>query len=306
MSTRHIILSCICDHLKQVIGTIAEEDFNQIEEIRIRVDKPIIVYKNKKETLINPEIYPTSEDILLTLELMSDFSLYALEEELKNGYITLQGGHRVGITGKAVIDNGCIKTIKSINGMNIRLSHQILGCADEMMEYIYEDNKVCHTLIVSPPRCGKTTLLRDIVRQLSNGTSKNKGVTVAVVDERSEIAGCYKGIPQNDIGIRTDVLDACPKAQGIMLLLRSMSPEVIAVDEIGKKEDIFAIEDTLNAGIKLICTVHGKTLEDIKQKPILSELLEKKIFEKVIILSRNNGAGTIEAVYDAKSYRKLR
>lgn len=305
MSTRQIITSCICDNLKQAIKNISEGDFNEIEEIRIRVDKPIIIYKNKKETFVEIEKFPTVDDILLTLELMSDYSLYALEEELKNGYITLQGGHRVGITGKAVIDRGNIKTIKNINGLNIRLSHQILGCADEMMEHIYSEDKICHTLIVSPPRCGKTTLIRDIVRQLSNGTSKRQGITVGVVDERSEIAGCYKGIPQNDVGIRTDVLDACPKAEGIMLLLRSMSPEVIAVDEIGRKEDIYAIEEILNAGIKLICTVHGKTIEDIKQKPVLSELMEKKIFEKIIVLSRQKGAGTIEAVYDAKSYKRL-
>jgi stage III sporulation protein AA len=305
MSTRQIITSCICDHLKQTINTIPEDEFKEIEEIRIRVNKPIIIYKNKKETLVDTKSFPTVEDIGLTLELMSDYSLYSLEEELKNGYITLQGGHRVGITGKAVIDKGSIKTLKNINGMNIRLSHQILGCANEIMKHIYEKNKICHTLIVSPPRCGKTTLLRDIVRQLSDGTSTNRGVTVAVVDERSEIAGCYKGIPQNDIGIRTDVLDACPKAEGIMLLLRSMSPEVIAVDEIGRREDIYAIEEVLNSGIKLICTVHGKTIEDILQKPVLSELMDKKIFEKVILLNRQKGAGTIEAIYDAKSYVRM-
>lgn len=305
MNIKDILMTCLCDNIKKAIKDISSEEFGEIEEIRIRVNKPIIIYKNKQEIILYNELLPNTDDIMLTLELMSDYSLYALEEELKNGYITLQGGHRVGLTGKAVIDNAHIKTIKNINGMNIRISHQIIGCADTVMKYIQDKGKIYHTLIVSPPRCGKTTLIRDIVRQLSNGSEYKTGITVGVVDERSEIAGCYKGIPQNDIGIRTDVLDTCPKAEGIMLLLRSMSPDVIAVDEIGRKEDIYAIEEVLNAGIKLICTVHGKTFEDIQSKPVLSELIKKNIFERVIVLNNEKQAGTIQDIYDAKLYKKL-
>lgn len=306
MSTKEILMTCLCDNIKKLFEDISEKQFEDIEEIRLRVNKPLILYRNKKEKILADSHIPTSDDIMLTLELMSDYSLYALEEELKNGYITLQGGHRVGITGKVVLDKGHIKTIKNINGMNIRISHQIIGCADSMIDYICSnEGKISHTLIVSPPRCGKTTLLRDIVRQLSNGTTNRHGMTIGVVDERSEIAGCYKGIPQNDIGIRTDVLDGCPKAEGIMILLRSMSPDIIAVDEIGRNEDIYAIEEILNAGIKIICTVHGRTLEDIQQKPVLSKLIEKNIFEKIIVLSRDKGAGTIQGVYDAKQYKRL-
>lgn len=306
MSTKEILMTCLCDNIKKLFENISEKQFEDIEEIRLRVNKPIILYKNKKEKILDTYHIPTSDDIMLTLELMSDYSLYALEEELKNGYITLQGGHRIGLTGKAVLDKGHIKTIKNINGMNIRISHQIIGCADNIIDYIYNNQKkISHTLIVSPPRCGKTTLLRDIIRQLSNGTTNRYGMTIGVVDERSEIAGCYKGIPQNDIGIRTDVLDSCPKAEGIMMLLRSMSPDIIAVDEIGRNEDIYAIEEILNAGIKIICTVHGSTLEDIQQKPVLSKLIEKNIFEKIIVLNRDKGAGTIQGVYDANQYKRL-
>lgn len=295
MNTKEILMCCLGDKIKKTLEQI--KNFDEIEEIRIRVNKPIIVYCNKCENVLEGEI-PSSNDIMLTLELMSDYSLYALEEELKNGYITLQGGHRVGITGKTIIDNGRIKTIKNINGLNIRISHQIIGCADNVINYIFDGIKISHTLIVSPPRCGKTTLLRDIVRQLSNGSLTRRGITVGIVDERSEIAGCYKGIPQNDVGIRTDILDACPKVEGIILLLRSMSPEVIAVDEIGKKDDIYAIEEILNAGIKIICTVHGKTLDDILKKPVLSEIINKKFFERVIVLSRKNGAGTVDGIFN--------
>lgn len=304
MNTKEILMMCIADNIKKYLKDISESQFETIEEIRIRVNRQIIIYTEKSETVI-PNSFSNAEDIMLTLELMSDYSLYALEEELKNGYITIQSGHRVGITGKAVLENGHIKTLKNINGLNIRISHQIIGCANKIIDYLHDNNRVYHTVIVSPPRCGKTTILRDIVRQLSNGCNGINGITVGVVDERSEIAGCYKGIPQNDIGFRTDVLDACPKVEGIMMLLRSMSPDVIAVDEIGKKEDIYAIEEILNAGIKIICTVHGRTLEDIHDKPVLSELLEKKIFERVIVLSRKNGAGSVENIYDAKSFKRI-
>lgn len=294
MDTKEMIMKCLAENIKKSLDFI--NDFEHLEEIRLRANKPIIIYQNKMETVLNNKPYPDAEDILLTLELMSDYSLYALEEELKNGYITLSGGHRVGITGKAIIDNGHIKTIKCINSLNIRLSHQIIGCADRIINNLYDGETIFHTIIISPPKCGKTTLLRDIVRKLSNGNKIKRGLTVGVVDERSEIGGCYNGVAQNDIGIRTDILDACPKAEGIMLLLRSMSPEVIAVDEIGRNEDIYAIEEILNAGIKLICTVHGKTLDDIRNKPVLSEIIKKNIFERAIILSNKRGIGTIEGI----------
>ncbi len=294
MDTKEMIMKCLAENIKKSLDFI--NDFEHLEEIRLRANKPIIIYQNKMEIVLNNKPYPDAEDILLTLELMSDYSLYALEEELKNGYITLSGGHRVGITGKAIIDNGHIKTIKCINSLNIRLSHQIIGCADRIINNLYDGETIFHTIIISPPKCGKTTLLRDIVRQLSNGNKIKRGLTVGVVDERSELGGCYNGIAQNDIGIRTDILDACPKAEGIMLLLRSMSPEVIAVDEIGRNEDIYAIEEILNAGIKLICTVHGKTLDDIRNKPVLSEIIKKNIFERAIILSNKRGIGTIEGI----------
>lgn len=295
MSTKEMIMKCLSDSIKKSLEAVTR--FDELEEIRLRVNKPIILYKNKLETILDTKPYPNVDDILITLELMSDYSLYALEEELKNGYITLCGGHRVGITGKTVVENGHIKTIKCINGLNIRLSHQIIGCANKIIDSLYDGESIFHTIIISPPKCGKTTLLRDIVRQLSNGSSNRKGLTVGVVDERSEIAGCYSGIPQNDVGIRTDILDACPKAEGIMLLLRSMSPEIIAVDEIGRRDDIYAIEEILNAGIKLICTVHGKTLDDICNKPVLSEIMKKNIFERAIILSNKKGIGTVEKIY---------
>jgi stage III sporulation protein AA len=229
---------------------------------------------------------------------MSNYSLYAFEEEIKNGYITIQGGHRVGICGQAVLAEGGIKTIKHINGLNIRITHQIKGCADGVIDKIAKPD-LKHTMIISPPGCGKTTLIRDIARLLSNGDDDKNipGYKVGIVDERSEIAGCYHGVPQNDVGIRTDILDAAPKAKGMIMLLRSMSPEVIIVDEIGRKEDSTAIDEIINSGVKLVCTVHGASLQDILKKEVLSEILRKDIFEIFIVLKYGKTAGEIAGIY---------
>ena len=250
-------------NLQQIIALLEENFLKEIEEIRIRINKPLLLSCKKKEYFIKrdgkiaqkiEEAYlPSSEDIRYTLEKASRYSMYAFSEEIKNGFLTIEGGHRIGIVGKVVTENGVIKSIQNISALNIRMSHEIKGCANFALQYAVKNGTFYHTLLVSPPACGKTTLLRDMVRQLSNGKKGLfLGQTVGVVDERGEIAGCYQGIAQNDIGIRTDVLDCCPKAEGMLILVRSMSPRIVAVDEIGKKEDFVAIESIVNAGIQLL------------------------------------------------------
>ncbi|NLP46593.1 MAG: stage III sporulation protein AA [Epulopiscium sp.] len=315
MNIKNHLLQVCSPTIQNILNTISYQQFEKIEEIRIRVNQPLFIKNAKEEQFITPygkwTSYPTEgyicvlEDISLTLELMSDYSLYAFEEEIKHGYLTLPGGHRVGLTGRVIIENGQVKNLKYINGLNIRISHEKIGCADPIIPYVISGNSVYHTLIVSPPGCGKTTLLRDLIRQISNGIPKqSKGYTVGVVDERSEIAGCYQGLPQKNIGFRTDVLDGCPKVEGMMMLLRSMAPEIIAVDEIGSEEDIYAIENVLNAGCKIFCTVHGNSIEDLKTKPVLSALLHKKIFERIIFLSHRCGPGTLEKIMDGTNWER--
>lgn len=308
MLNRSMITSVLYPELRLAVERISDSIFDKIEEIRLRTNKPVLIHYNSEDWLIDMQghlyrdgirkpITVNEQSIMNTLELISDYSLYAFEEELRNGYITIEGGHRVGITGKVVMDKGKVRTIRYVSSLNIRIAHEVLGCANKVIPYIVHKNAIYHTLIVSPPKCGKTTLLRDIIRQLSEGNNYLKeGVNVGVVDERSEIAGCYKGIPQNNIGMKTDVLDCCPKVEGMMMLLRSMAPKIIAVDEIGTEEDLKAIEYILNAGIKLICTVHGSSLEDIGQKPVLRNILKKKIFQRIIILSGAGKAGTIKTI----------
>lgn len=285
-------------------------DRNKIYEIRLRVNAPLIVIYQGKEYFLTLEgeltreeakaYHVQTEDLKEMLEYISGYSLYAFEEEIRQGFLTIVGGHRVGIAGKTILDGNKIKSLKYISYINLRLSHQIKGCASPILPYIIKNRQICHTLIISPPRCGKTTLLRDLIRQVSNGNRYMPGVSVGVVDERSEIAGSYQGIPQNDLGIRTDVLDCCPKAEGMMMLIRSMSPEVVAVDELGDYEDIHAIESVIHCGCKLFATVHGSSIEDIKRKPLLQRLMQEKVFERYIVLYKKDCAGQIKAIYDER------
>ena len=266
-------------------------DYEKLYEIRLRTGRPLFLcYGDGEKFLRTANGLPyrvTRQDLKETLEYISGYSLYAYEDEIRQGYLSVQGGHRVGITGKVILDGECIRGMKYISCINVRLAHQVQGCADEVMPYIRSEKEICHTLIISPPRCGKTTLLRDVIRQISNGTDEIPGVTVGVVDERSELAGCYQG-----------VLDACPKAKGMQMLLRSMSPMVVAVDELGKKEDYKAVESVIHCGCKLVATAHGNSLEDVLRQPFFQKLKKMEVFERYIVLGKKGHAGSIEGIYD--------
>lgn len=202
----------------------------------------------------------------------------------------------MGIAGQAIVDKGEIRNLRYIASVNIRMSHEILGCADGLFPAITCHRRLLHTLLVSPPGCGKTTLLRDIIRQVSDGNSYVKAATVGVVDERSEIAGCYYGVPQNHLGMRTDVLDGCPKAEGMIMMIRSMRPEVLAVDEIGEPEDVQAISYSMHCGLRMIATAHGESMEELKRKPVFSKMIEEKRFERYVFLEKQ---GKIQSIFDA-------
>lgn len=290
--------------------------YEMLQEIRLRVNKPLTVRYENIEYFITEDsgmstdrdkaYMVTQNEIKETMEYISNYSLYAFEDEIRQGFITIQGGHRVGIAGKIILEGEKIKNIKHISFLNIRLSHQVKGCADPVMPYISAENGLYHTLVISPPGCGKTTLLRDMIRQLSDGTGGQRGVTVGVVDERSEIGACYMGVPQNDLGIRTDILDCCPKAEGMMMLIRSMSPTVVAVDEIGSGRDIDAVEYAVKCGCKLLATVHGSSMEDIMERPLMGNLVRQKVFDRYIILNGKRKAGHIEEIYDSMGNRIYR
>lgn len=267
-------------------------------EIRLRVNKPLGI-KIGQETRILKHIV-SQQEILQTFEKICENSVYSYRRQICDGYITIRGGNRVGIVGSAVVDNGQVININYISSLNFRIATQKIGCSNIVIEEIinFKRNSIYNTLIVSPPGCGKTTLLRDIVRNISNGIKEIgfKGKTVGVVDERGEIAAMYKGIPQNDIGVQTDVIDNMPKPEAMRMLVRSMAPDVIVCDEIGSLDDVKAIDYVMCSGVKGIFTAHGSNLEEINRNPELSKILNKHIFERVILLNPEK-RGDAECIY---------
>ena len=258
-----------------------------VEEIRLRTNKPLML-KIGQETEITDYIVKQQE-ILQAFERICENSVYSYRRQICDGYITIRGGNRVGIVGSAVVDNGQVININYISSLNFRIAREKIGCSNSVIKDIldFANNSIYNTLIVSPPGCGKTTLLRDIIRNISNGINEIgfKGKTVGVVDERGEIAAMYKGVAQNDIGIRTDVVDNMPKPEAMRMLVRSMCPDVITCDEIGSIEDINAIDYAMCSGVKGIFTAHGKNIEEINRNPELSQLLNKHVFERIILLN---------------------
>lgn len=274
-----------------------------ITELRLRVDKPVIIQESASERFLCPDgalsadaalaYRPTARDMAATLELLADHSLHAFLEEIKNGFITMPGGHRVGVCGQCVVENGRILTVKNITSLCFRAARQVEGCAAPVMEYIKDPaGGIYHTMIVSPPGCGKTTLLRDIIRLLSDD-----GLSVGVADERGEIGG-GRDRQNLDLGLRADVLEGCPKAVGMRMLLRSMSPAVIAVDEIGREDELLILSDIVSAGVKILCTAHGAGAAELGTRRVFKELLATGAFKRFIILDRKGRPGEIRGIYN--------
>lgn len=289
MNTFREISSKLPPAIGNELAALPDAYLAEVEELRLRTGKNLRLKYHSSEKVI-PHII-TREDLKTTLNNLIKFSYYAYEQDLAQGFVTIEGGHRVGVCGKAVIKNGQPSLIKEISSMNIRFAKEIKGCADDLLREVLDENgRAVNTLIVSTPGCGKTTMIRDLARNLSN-----RRMQVAVCDERSEIAGMYCGRASFDLGSRTDVLDGCDKADGIPMLIRSMAPDVIISDEIGKKEDIRAVRQCMSSGVALISTIHGSCMDEIENSAI-GELVKSKVFKTIIFLSKQNGPGTVSEV----------
>lgn len=289
------IFTLLTNNILNEINIEYEKDkdiFNKITELRIRNNMPLII------KLFNGDIVTkyiiSNEDIIYILEKLSNYSIYSVQNELNSGYITVRGGHRVGVCGTVVLNNNKIENIKNISSVNIRIAREVIGCSDKLFNDMYI-NGFKSTLVVSPPNCGKTTLIRDLVRNISN---KNKQ-TITVIDERSEIGAVYNGKIQMNLGIRTDIINKCPKSIGIQNVIRSMGPDVIVLDEIGNREDIDAIKQALTCGISILATAHGQDIDELKLGNI-NQLLEMKIFKYIVFLKKDIIPGKIDKIITVK------
>lgn len=291
------ILDYLTDNIKNEIKKYMP-NIQNIEEIRLRTNKPIILKNSNGNNLLIHLV--SKEELLQTFHKICEHSIYSYQKQICEGFITIKGGHRVGITGSCVIENGKIININYISSLNFRIAREKKDVSNNILNYVLNEDDINNTLIISKPGCGKTTILRDLVRKIS--TKK----TCGIVDERGEIAAMYKGEPQNDIGILSDVIDNCTKSDGMKMLIRSMSPEVIVCDEIGSRQDIEAINYAMCSGVKGIFTTHGNSLEEIMLNEQLKLLLEKYIVQIIIILD-DKKRGKIKNIYklDNKSYIKV-
>ena len=300
------ILQYLSENIKKQILKYLEENENNIEEIRIRNEKPLAIKTSKKNISLKDVV--SVQDTLQTFQKICENSIYSYKKQICDGYITIKNGHRIGITGNCVVENGQVININYISSLNIRVAREKKGCSDEILKYIIdiENKKIYNTLIVSKPGCGKTTILRDLIRNISNGISKYNidGKNCSIIDERGEISAMNKGICQNDVGIFTDVIENVPKSKGMNMAVRSMAPDVLACDEIGSIDDIKAINYAVCSGVKGIFTAHGENIEELLINYQLTELLQKFIIEKIIFLDSNKKGKMKHCYYLDKKQKK--
>ena len=308
------LLNLLPAELASLIRSLPASVLGGLEEIRIRQSRPLEIghaggfaFVTAAGTVSDDPAAgyrPTAELCARLLERITNHSLYAMEEELRRGYVTVPGGHRIGLAGRTVLEGGSVRGLRDIGAFNIRVARDVRGAAARLLPHIADRARrsLMSTLIVAPPQQGKTTMLRDIIRSVSYGSWPMPEARdwparkVGVVDERSEIAACVRGVPVFDVGPRTDVLDACPKAEGMMMLLRSMSPELLAADEIGRPEDAEAIREAAHAGVPVIATAHASDLQDARGRTAIRELIDEGTFAAVVELRRRGAATAFRVV----------
>lgn len=286
---------------------LQEVEHKGLEEIRVRIGLPIeLLYANGSRWLKDNDAIVDRKLLDEMLNYITEYSVYAFLEEFRQGYVTLDGGHRIGLTGHATYENNTnadasqIKNLVDIGGLNIRIAHEMKGCAKNIVLLLRKGDSIYNTIFFAAPGVGKTTYLRDAIRILSTGDDVFEGIKCCVVDERSEIAACRFGKPQNDLGTRCDVLDACPKLIGMRMVLRSMSPQVIAVDELGNKEEIRMLDKMRCSGVKVLGTMHAGSFEELVESSYFKELAKSGAIERFVELLRMQNGQRGYRIYDAK------
>lgn len=307
------ILHIFPDFMRSRWEKVAEQA-ERLQEIRMRVNQPVMILMDNKEWFLKSSgeltndvsmaVCSSEKELEAVLTHVCHYSIYAFADEIRQGFMTIPGGHRIGLSGQVILENSeQIRNIKYIRYLNIRIAHEIKGVSDKALPYLYQGKEILNTLIISPPGCGKTTMLRDLVRNFSRGNAYGKGRNVGLVDERSEIAGSFLGVPQNDIGTRTDVMDACPKSEGMMMMIRSMAPDILAVDELGSAKDIEAMRQAFQCGCKMLATIHGFSIGEVERKEYMKSVIKEQLFDRYMLLGKKNDRCVIIGIYDRE--RKL-
>ena len=290
----------LCGSLRTILFQIPESVKEKAQEIRLRANLPIAVYTGKETYFVKeqgrltqrfdrtlPIVSP--QEILDSFHHCCSYSVYSHQHEIRQGFVTMAGGHRVGVCGTAVYEESKVSGIRDISSLNIRIAREVSGAADELLREVGEDTS--GLLIAGPPSSGKTTILRDLARQLSL-----RGKKVVVIDERGELGGAFQGVCQNDLGL-SDVLTGFPKGEGILQAIRCLSPELIICDEAGSRQEAAAIEEGLNAGVGLITTIHAGSLEEIYRRTQGFQLLQSGAFRRIILLEGRSMPGAVQGVY---------
>lgn len=287
-------------------------NWDGLEEIRVRIGWPVeLIYGNHNEWLGNYDSMIDRQCLDEMLNYITGYSIYSMDEEIKQGYITFSGGHRIGITGHATYEalrdtrEHRITNIIDIGGLNIRIAHERKGCAEKIVPHLRKGSSIYNTIFFAAPGAGKTTYLRDTIRILSEGMKsgdmiQHQGFKVCVIDERSEIAACVEGKAQNDLGKRTDILDACPKEIGMKMVLRTMSPDIIAVDEIGKEEEFVLLEQMRCSGVKILGTVHAGDMQEVLRNPMIRDGVKSGAIERFVELIRQDNGQRKHRIYDGQ------
>lgn len=309
------------DDAAENLGTLSQR-FNlpvsvkaRVQEIRLRVGRPVMLSLPEGPAFITQSgtaVFTQSSNLLCAqrenideaFKRICDYSVHSHQREIKNGFVTLRGGHRAGICGTAVTEGNSILNIRDISSINLRIARDIHGAADETATALIDGGSIVGSLIFGPPGCGKTTVLRDLARKISTGYRTGRILRVAVIDERGEIAATFQGQPQNDLGPCCDILDGYPKGEGIMQAVRCLSPDVIICDEIGGQEDELAVELSLNAGVTVIASAHAGSLRELLARPQIVRLLASGAFKKAVRLAGRENPGTVAGVYGEDFLRR--
>lgn len=280
--------SVLPEALRLAAESVPEQGQKDAEEFRLRCGRPMSVLVRGEEVVLH-NTRVSQEELRTVLGKGSGYSVHSVYEQLCGGFLTLQGGHRIGICGEASVKAGEIRGVRTVSSVSVRIAKAVESAGDSLLKTIVDNRgRVGNTLLLAPPGAGKTTLLRDLIRRISGGIGV-KACRVGVADERREIAALWDGEAQFDLGARTDVMSDCSKAKAVHILVKGMNPQVIAMDEITAEEDLEALLWAAGCGVTLLATAHGESRESLSLRPLYRKLLDANVFAKLVVIERQEG-----------------